>query len=113
MVFIKRGIFVLPGTRCCNEHLYKKQLSYEALNQISVSECGCILVNSDQLNQMLVSFRLAIQNQKIFDFDDPTCMDDTAYYNNYRPGEKYDKTGSLNFGNRIRCNLDGDFIALI
>ena len=81
MVFIKRGISVLPEARCCNEHLYKKQLSYEALNQISASECDCILVNSNQLNQMLVSFRLAIQNQKIFDFDDPTCMDDTAYYN--------------------------------
>ena len=80
--FVKRGISVLPGARCCNEHLYKKQLSYEALNQISASECDCILVNSNQLNQILVSFRLAIQNQKIFDFDDPTCMGDTtAYYN--------------------------------
>ena len=30
---------------------------------------------------MLVSFRSAIQNQKIFDFDDPMCIDDTTYYN--------------------------------
>ena len=57
MLFIKRGISVLPGAWCCDEHLYKKQLSYEALNQISTYECDCILVNSNQLNQMLVNFR--------------------------------------------------------
>ena len=30
---------------------------------------------------MLINFRSAIQNQKIFDLGDPRCMDDTAYYN--------------------------------
>ncbi|CAF1687657.1 unnamed protein product, partial [Adineta ricciae] len=33
-VFIKRGIIVPPGSRCCRDHLYGKHLTYKGPHQI-------------------------------------------------------------------------------
>jgi len=35
MVFVKRGIVVPSGTRCCRRHLYNNHLTYDALREIT------------------------------------------------------------------------------
>ncbi|CAF2046279.1 unnamed protein product [Rotaria magnacalcarata] len=37
LVFLIKGIFLPPGSRCCKIHLYNKQLTYEALRAIKGS----------------------------------------------------------------------------
>ena len=38
MIFPKQGVFVPENTRCCCDHLYRRQLINEALKQIDPSQ---------------------------------------------------------------------------
>ncbi len=81
MVFIKRGISVSKGSRCCSEHLYNGHLSYESLRQMYGSISDRLVLNSDDVKNLIDDFRLTIQTSKAFDFDDPSCLSDESYFN--------------------------------
>jgi hypothetical protein len=80
-LFIKRGIYIPPGARCCSVHFDKDQLSYEAIHQIVPSKFELVSFNSDEIGQIITDFRALVQNQEAFDFDNNASLDDTAYYN--------------------------------
>lgn len=81
MVFIRRGILVSAGSRCCSDHLYKGQLSYEGLWQINGSISDHLALNSSEVQGLMEDFRSSIQASKSFDFDDPSCLSDECYFN--------------------------------
>ena len=76
-----RGIYVPSGARCCNDHSYKDQLSYEVIHRIVPSNSELVSFNSNEIQKIITNFRALVQNQEIFDFDNPASLDDTAYYN--------------------------------
>jgi hypothetical protein len=73
-VFIKRGIYIQPGARCCGHHFYKDQLSVPSRFEL-------VSFNSNEIQKIIDDFRTLIQNQEAFDFDNDNSLDDTAYYN--------------------------------
>ena len=81
MIFIRRGILISAGTRCCSDHLYKGQLSYESLWQINGSISDRLILNSNEVQGLIEDFRSSIQASKGFDFDDPMCLSDECYFN--------------------------------
>ena len=81
MIFIRRGILVSTGSRCCCDHLYKGQLSHEGLWQINGSISDYLVLNSNEVQGLMEDFRSSIQASKSFDFDDPTCLSNECYFN--------------------------------
>ncbi|CAF3928108.1 unnamed protein product [Rotaria sp. Silwood1] len=81
ILFIKRGIYVSPGARCCGDHFYKGQLTYEAIHQIVPFKSELVTFNSNEIQKIITDFRALVQNQEAFDFDNNASLDDTAYYN--------------------------------
>ena len=81
MVFVKRGIFVRPGSRCCRHHLYNNHLTYEALQEIKPTKVDAVSLDTNGVVELVKGCCLTIQNAKTFDFDDPTSLNDEAYYN--------------------------------
>lgn len=79
MVFLRRGIIVPANARCCTSHMYKRQLTYEALEKIKPSKLDDLVLNGDDVKNLINDFRLTIGRVKSFDFDDPSNLDDEAY----------------------------------
>ena len=75
MIFIRREVLVLTGSRCCSGHLYKGQLSHEDLWQINGSISDHLVLNSNEVQGLTEDFRSSIQASKSFDFDDLTCLE--------------------------------------
>ncbi len=78
---MKRGIYVPPGARCCADHFYQDQLSYEAIHQITPYTTEFVSFNSNEIQQIFTDFRTLVQNQQALDFDNDAFLNDTAYYN--------------------------------
>ncbi|CAF4725620.1 unnamed protein product [Rotaria sp. Silwood2] len=79
MVFLKRGILVPENARCCSLHMYKRELTYEALEIIEPSKLDDLILNGDDVKHLMVDFRLTINSAKSFDFDNPSSLDDDGY----------------------------------
>ncbi|CAF1482695.1 unnamed protein product [Rotaria sp. Silwood1] len=79
MIFLKRGILVPENARCCSLHMYNRQLTYEAVEMIQPSKFDTLILNGDDVQNLINDFRLAIDNSKSFDFDNPSSLDDEAY----------------------------------
>ena len=79
MVLLQRGILVPEGVRCCSVHMYKRQLTYEALRMIESSKPDDLILNSDDAKNLLTDFRLTINSAKSFDFDNPSNLNDESY----------------------------------
>ena len=79
MVFPKRGILVPENARCCSLHMYKRQLTYEALEMIQPSKLDDLILNSDDVKNLMTDFRLTINSAKSFDFDNPSSLDNESY----------------------------------
>ncbi|CAF1526038.1 unnamed protein product, partial [Rotaria sordida] len=59
MIFLKCGISVAPGSRCCTSHLCEDELTIKSFDHIHI--------------------RTILFKQKKFDFDDPSCFSDEGY----------------------------------
>jgi len=81
LVFLKRGILIPNGSRCCPEHLYKQQLTYDSLGLICANQTDQLICDANHIQEMLNDCRLILKNQKTFDFDDPYSLNDKDYYN--------------------------------
>ena len=57
MVFFKRGILLPEGVRCCSDHLYMRELSFEALQKIQASHADELFINADGIRKLLEDFR--------------------------------------------------------
>ena len=81
MVFVKRGIVVPPGSRCCRHHFYNNHLTFEALQQIKPIKVDTVSLDTDGVVELVTDCCKTIQNAKTFDFDDPTSLGEEAYDN--------------------------------
>ena len=79
MIFLRRGIWVPKGVRCCSNHLYKGHLLYEAQQSVKQSKTDDILLNTDDVLKLIDDFRLALKRAGSFDFDDPGVLDNETY----------------------------------
>jgi hypothetical protein len=81
MIFVRRGILVPIGNRCCSSHLYNGHLSFEAMQALTSDMTDNIHLDSNATAQLLYDCCSSIKGMKTFDFDDPASLDSTAYYN--------------------------------
>ena len=81
MVFVKRGILIPSGSRCRENHLYNDHLTHESLQSITDVKTDMVSLNADAAIQLLDDCCQIIRGKKTFDFDDPTSLDEKAYYN--------------------------------
>ena len=81
MVFVRRGIVVPAGTRCCRRHLYNNHLTFDALQQITAAKVGRMTFDANSVIELVTDCCTTIQNMKTFDFDDPTSLNEESYYN--------------------------------
>ena len=81
MVFVKRGMLVPVGNRCCSVHLYNGHLSYEATQEINASITDVMCLDSNAVALLVDDCCKTAREMKTFDFDDPSSLDNEAYYN--------------------------------
>ncbi|CAF1659052.1 unnamed protein product [Adineta ricciae] len=81
MLFMKKGVYVSPGARCCGDHFYQDELSYEAIHQIVPYTSEFVWFNSNEIQKMMNDFRTLLQCQRGLDFDNNASLGDEAYYN--------------------------------
>jgi hypothetical protein len=79
MIFLKRGVFIVPGARCCSDHIYKNHLTAESLGKIDASKPDRFNIDSVGFQEFISDVRAMLINQKSFDFDDPSCLDEEGY----------------------------------
>ena len=78
-IFLRRGIWVPKGVRCCSNHLYKGHLLYEAQQSVKQSKADDILLNTDDVVKLTDDFRLALKRAGSFDCDNPGALDNETY----------------------------------
>ena len=78
-IFLKCGIVVFPGCRCCKDHLCEDGLSLKPFDYIRVSKADQWKIDSDEFQMLVADVRAMLFQQKTFDFDDPTCFSDEGY----------------------------------
>ena len=78
MVFVKRGIVLPSGTRCCRCHLYNTHLTYDALREMTPTKVGTISFDANSVIELVTDCRTSIQNMKTFDFDDPASLNEES-----------------------------------
>ena len=81
MFFVKRGVVVSSGSRCCSHHVYNNHLTYDALQQITPAITDMVSFDANGVVELITDCCTTIQEAKTFDFDDPTSLDDESYYN--------------------------------
>ncbi|CAF1543483.1 unnamed protein product [Adineta ricciae] len=81
LVFLKRGILIPNGARCCSDHLDNKQLIFDAIEKIPANGVRELECDANYIVELLNDFRLLINNKKTFDFDDMSSLNDQDYYN--------------------------------
>lgn len=79
MIFLKRGISVSEGARCCSHHIYKDQLTAESFGKICVLKADRLNISSTDFQEFLEDVRIILFKQKSFDFDDASCLDEEGY----------------------------------
>ena len=79
LIFLKRGVFIPPGSRCCPDHLVAKQLTIKSFGQVRASKPDRLTVDSVGFQVLLDDMRSILHCQKSFNFDDPASMNDEAY----------------------------------
>jgi hypothetical protein len=81
LIFIKRGIYIAPGARCCRDHVFKRQLTYDAIQTIKATLSDCIILNSADVQNLIVDCRSILTKIKAIDFDDASSLSDESYFN--------------------------------
>lgn len=81
MVFVKKGIFISPGSRCCRIHLDRGRLTHDALEEITHVKIEMFSLDSNAVITLIDDCCSVIRNIKTFDFDDPTSLNDETYRN--------------------------------
>ena len=79
VVFLKRGIYVLSGARCCPDHIYQGHLTIESVHKICVSQANRLKIDSVGFQEFLSDVCKILFGKKKLDFDDPSCLNEEAY----------------------------------
>jgi hypothetical protein len=64
LVFLKRGIWIPDEARCCRDHLYKHQLSFDCLNGILADKTDHLVCEAQRIQQILDDFQLVLDDKK-------------------------------------------------
>jgi hypothetical protein len=80
MIFLRCGIVVAPGSRCCKSHLCEDELTIKSYDHIRVSKPDRWKIDSDEFQIFVEDIRSILFKQNIFDFDDPSCFSDEGYH---------------------------------
>ena len=59
--------------------MHKREVTYKELEMIEPSKLDNLILNGNDVKNLLVDFRLAIDSAKSFDFDNPSSLDDDGY----------------------------------
>lgn len=81
MVFVRRGILVPSGSRCCKQHMYNNHLSYDSFQEITATHKDKITMDTEGVVDLLNECCATIQSMRTFDFDDPASLNEESYYN--------------------------------
>ena len=79
MIFLKCGIIVAPGSRCCTSHLCEDELTIKSFDHIRVSKPDRWKIDSDEFQIFVEDIRIILFKQNKFDFDDSSCFSDEGY----------------------------------
>ena len=79
LVFVKRGILIPAGNRCCPDHIYNQHISFDAMSQISVNKMHQLVFDTNRLQETLNDIRSILANQNAFHFDDPNSLINEDY----------------------------------
>jgi len=79
MIFLKCGVVVVPGSRCCKDHLCEDEFTIKPFDHIRVSKADQWKIDSDEFQMFVEDVRAILFKQKSFDFDDETCFSDEGY----------------------------------
>ncbi|CAF4844654.1 unnamed protein product, partial [Rotaria magnacalcarata] len=71
MIFLSRSIWVPKDVRCCSNHIYKGNLSYEARQSVKQSKVDDIILNKHNVEKLIDNFCLTLKHAGSLDFDDP------------------------------------------
>ena len=81
MVFVKRGILVPVGNRCCSVYVCNGHLSHEAMQEIKASFTDGMCLHSDAVALLVDDCCKTVREMKKFDFDDPASLNNETYDN--------------------------------
>ena len=79
MIFLKCGIAVATGSRCCKDHSCEDELSIKPFDHIRVSKGGRWKIDSDEFCMFVEDVRVTLFKQKTIAFDDPTYFSEEGY----------------------------------
>ncbi|CAF3372224.1 unnamed protein product [Rotaria sp. Silwood2] len=79
MIFLKCDVVVVPGSRCCKDHLCEDELTIKSFDHIRVSKADRWKIDSNEFQMFVADIRAMLFKQKTFDFDDQTCFSDEGY----------------------------------
>lgn len=81
LTFMKRGIWIPKGARCCRNHFYGNELDFSSLESLRAKQMEYVEFDANKLQNILSEYRQIVQYQKTFDFDDPHSLANSDYYN--------------------------------
>ena len=64
MIFLKCGVIVAPGSRCCTSHLCEDELTIKPFDHIRVSKPGRWKIDSDEFQMFVEDIRIISFKQK-------------------------------------------------
>ena len=62
LVFVKRGILIPAGNRCCPDHIYNQHISFDAMGQIRADNMDQLVFDTNRLQEMLNDFLSILAN---------------------------------------------------
>ena len=79
IIFLKCGILVVPGSRCCRDRLCDDGVNFKSLDRIRISKADQWKIDSNEFQMFVEAVRAILFKQKTFDFDDETCFNDEVF----------------------------------
>ena len=79
IVFLKCYVLVVPGSRCCIDHLCNEEVTFKSLNSIRKSKTDQWKIDSNAFQMFVEDVRVILFKQKTFDFDEKTCFNDEGF----------------------------------
>ena len=79
IVFLKCDVLVVPGSRCCIDHLCNDGFTFKSLNSIRISKVDQWKIDSNAFQMLMEGVRVILFKQKTFDFDKETCFNDEGF----------------------------------
>jgi hypothetical protein len=71
MIFLKRGIYVSTGARCCSDHMYQDRLTAGSFDKICVSQADRLKMDSrGNLSNWLIDILIKYSGPRVIYYAD-------------------------------------------